>query len=141
MWEGAVFAREEGALTFSFFGERTSAGAVLREAARVLLVAGATGLVATIFLAVVVAARALFLLAPREPATFSLSSEGVLLASSLLRFLERVEEVATEAVGADLEGACRAFVGALEVVAAFLVGAFLAGGCAGGSSGVSASSS
>ena len=129
MWEGAVFAREEGALTFSFFGERTSAGAVLREAARVLLVAGATGLVATIFLA------------PWEPATFSLSSEGVLLASSLLRFLERVEEVATEAVGADLEGACRAFVGALEVVAAFLVGAFLAGGCAGGSSGVSASSS
>lgn len=134
-------AREVGALTFSFFGERMSPGAVLREAARVALAAGAAGLLAATFLAVVVAARALFLLAPVEPATFSLSSEGVLLASSLLRFLARVEEVARDAVGADLEGACRGFVGALEVVAAFLVGAFLAGGGAGGSSGVSASSS
>lgn len=72
----------------------------MRDAARVDLAAGAGALVAAAAgcLAVVVAARERFLGTARSMETFSLSS-----ASSLLRFLPRVE-----AVGTDLEAACLA---------------------------------
>ena len=101
-----------------FCGEKTSAGAVFRDAAGVDLAAGAGALAAAAAtagcLAVVVAARTRFLGIARSTDTFSLSS---LVASSLLRFLPRVE-----AVGTDLEAACFATglvagLGALTVAA------------------------
>lgn len=81
-----------------FFGDSMSAGAVFRDAARVDLAAGAAGLAATVCFVAVVAARTRFLGTERSTETFSLSS---LAASSLLRFLLRVE-----AVGTDLDDAC-----------------------------------
>jgi hypothetical protein len=116
--EAADFAREEGALTLSFLGDRTSAGAVFRDAARVDLVAGAAGLETTACFVVVVAARTLFLETARSEDTFSLSSLVVVVASSLLRFFARVE-----VVGTDLEGACLDFIVVLGAGAALMVAA------------------
>ena len=117
-----------------FLGDKISAGALFpcRDAARVDLAAGADALAAAAgCLVVAVAARERFLGTARSMEAFSLSS---LAASSLERFLPRVD-----AVGTDLDAACLATglaggFGAFRVAARDKVGtdrAFAGGACAG----------
>lgn len=117
-----------------FLGDKISAGALFpcRDAARVDLAAGADALAAAAgCLEVAVAARERFLGTARSMEAFSLSS---LAASSLERFLPRVD-----AVGTDLDAACLATglaggFGAFRVAARDKVGtdrAFAGGACAG----------